>query len=425
MVTTILFGLAPVAGLAGVEPNDALGSMGRGIVGDRRLSLRNTLVVVQVALSLVLIVAGTLFVRTFHELATAPLGFAAEHLVIVNVDASRSTVTPDALPELYQRIADAAARVAGVRKASASLVTPLSGRGWNNRVGMPDGSEPPRDRVTFENAIGPDWFATYGMRILAGRDLNRRDTAGMPPVAVVNETFVRRFLGETPPIGARVTVGQPPSAETFEVVGVVNDAVYRSARRGVAPTMYHPLGQAGTLNTSFAVTLDVAGDRRALSAGLREALGQADPAIAFAVRDYTNQIGAAIAQERLVAMLSGFFGVLAMILAGLGVYGVTSYGVSRRTPELAMRMALGANASQVVRLVLRGVAAVVACGTAIGVALSVWASNFVTALLFGVQGRDPLTLGAAVAVLTLVALLAGLLPARRAARLDPNEVLRR
>ncbi|HUR19671.1 MAG TPA: ABC transporter permease, partial [Vicinamibacterales bacterium] len=259
IITTILFGLAPVAGIAGVEPNQAFGSMGRGTVGDRRLSVRNALVVVQVALSVVLLVAGALFVRTFHKLASAPLGFSAEHRVIVNVDASRSTVTPDALPEFYQRIADAAARVGGVRRASASLVTPLSGRGWNNRVAMPDGSEPPRDRVTFENAIGLDWFATYGMRILAGRDLSGHDTKGAPLVAVVNETFVRRFLGGTPPIGARVTVGQPPSADTFEVVGVVNDAVYRSARRGVVPTMYHPLGQAGTLNRSFAVTLDVPG----------------------------------------------------------------------------------------------------------------------------------------------------------------------
>jgi ABC-type antimicrobial peptide transport system permease subunit len=206
---------------------------------------------------------------------------------------------------------------------------------------------------------------------------------------------------------------------------VVNDAVYRSARRGVVPTMYHPLEQAGTLNTSFAVTLDVPGDRGALTPGLREALRQADPAVAFAVRDYTDQIGAAIAQERLVAMLSGFFGALAMLLAGIGLYGVTSYAVSRRTRELAMRMALGANAWHVVRLVLRSVAAVVACGVAIGIALSLWASKFVTTLLFGVHARDPLTLGTAVLALTMVAFLAGWLPARRAARLDPNEVLRR
>jgi len=424
MVTTILFGLAPVAGLAGVEPNQALGSMGRGVVGDRRLGLRNALVVVQVALSLVLVVAGALFVRTFHGLATAPLGFSAEHLVIVNVDAGRSTTAPDALPALYQRVADAAARVGGVTKASASLLTPLSGRGWNNRVGMPDGSEPPRDRVTFENAIGPDWFATYGMRILAGRDLDRRDTSSAPPVVVVNETFVRRFLGETPPIGARVTVGQAPSAQTFEIVGVVNDAVYRSTRRGVVPTMYHPLEQAGILNTSFAVTLDVPGDRRVLATGLRDALRQADPALAFAVRDYTDQIGAAIAQERLVAMLSGFFGMLAMLLAGIGLYGVTSYAVSRRTRELAMRMALGANAWQVVRLVLRSVAVVVGCGVAVGIALSLWASRFVAALLFGVQPRDPLTLAAGVSGLVIVAFVAGWLPARRAAKLDPNQVLR-
>ena len=425
MVTTIFFGLAPVAGLAGVAPNQALGDMGRGVVGDRRLSLRNGLVVAQVALSLVLVVAAALFVRTFHSLSTAPLGFSAEHLVIVNVDASRGAVASDALPELYQRFADAAAQVGGVRKAAASLVTPLSGRGWNNRVGMPDGSEPPRDRVTFENAIGPDWFATYGMRILAGRDLDRRDTRGAPLVAVVNEMFVRRFLRETAPIGARVTVGEPPSAHTYEVVGVVNDAVYRSTRRGVVPTMYHPLEQAGTLNTSFSVTLDVPGNRAALAPDLREVFRQADPSAAFAVRDYTDQINAAIAQERLVAMLSGFFGVLAMLLAAIGLYGVTSYAVSRRTRELALRMALGADTGRVVRLILKSVAAVAACGVAIGVALSVWASKFVTSLLFGVQARDPLTLFLAVVALTIVALVAGWLPARRAARLDPNVVLRR
>jgi putative ABC transport system permease protein len=273
--------------------------------------------------------------------------------------------------------------------------------------------------------VGLNWFATYGMRILAGRDLNRRDAKGAPPVVVVNEMFVRRFLGERPPIGARVTVGPPQSPQTFEVVGVVNDAVYRSARRGVVPTMYHPLPQAGTLNTSFAVTLDVPGDRAGLIPALREVLRQADPAIGFSVREYSDVIGTAIAQERLVAILSAFFGALATLLAGIGLYGVTAYAVSRRTAEFAIRMALGADTRNVMRLVLRSVGTVVICGTAIGIALSVWASKFVTSLLFGVEARDPLTLAGATAVLTLVALVAGCLPARRAARLDPNAILRR
>jgi hypothetical protein len=278
--------------------------------------------------------------------------------------------------------------------------------------------------MTFENAIGPGWFATYGMRILAGRDLNRLDTKGAPPVGVVNEMFVRRFLGDTPPIGARVTIGTPPRAEVFEVVGVVNDAVYRSARRGVVPTLYHPLEQAGGLGRSFSVTLNVPGDRRALTTGLHEVLRHADPALAFSVRSYSDRIGAAIAQERLVAMLAGFFGALALVLAGIGLFGVTSYAINRRTRELAMRMALGADAGQVVRLILRSVARLVACGAAIGVAISLWASRFITALLFGVQARDPVTLLAAVVILTTVALFAGWLPARRAAKLDPNIVLR-
>jgi predicted permease len=425
IITTIFFALAPVAGFAGVDPSQALGSAVRGTVSDRRATVRNALVIVQVALSLILVVAAGLFVRTFHGLASMPLGFAPENLLIVSVDASRSPVSQEALPGLYQRAAEAAATVPGVRSASSSLITPMSGRGWNNRVGMPDGSEPPRDRMTFENAVGPEWFTTYGMRILAGRALTPLDGSGSPRVAVVNEMFAKRFLADAPPVGARVTVGQPPSAQTYEVVGVVNDAVYRSARRGVVPTMYHPLEQAGTLNTSFSVTLDVPGDRRALGPGLRDALRKVDPALAFSVRPYSDQIGGAIAQERLVALLSGVFGTLALLLAAIGLYGVTAYAVSRRTRELAMRMALGASRSDVMRLVLRNVTVVVGTGAAIGIAFSLWASGFVTAMLFGVQPRDPITLVTAATVLVMTGLLAGWLPARRASRLDPNAVLRR
>ena len=424
IVTTIFFGLAPLSALTGIEPNQALGQSGRAVVGDRRVSVRNALVIVQVALSVVLVVAASLFVRTFHGLATAPLGFSADELVIVNVDAGRSTVSQDGMPEFYQRVTDAAASAPGVRMAASSVLTPLSGQGWNDPVGMPDGSPPPRDRMTFVNAVGPGWFAAYGMRILAGRDLNRLDTKGAPPVVVVNEMFVRRFLSDTPPIGARVTIGSAPRAETFEVVGVVNDAVYRSARRGVVPTIYHPLEQAGGLGRSFSVTLNVPGDRRALTAGLHEALRHADPGLAFSVRSYSDRIGAAIAQERIVAMLSGFFGLLALMLAGIGLYGVTSYAVSRRTREVAMRMALGADAGNVVRLILRNVAVIVVIGATIGVALSMWASQFVKALLFEVEARDPLTLVATVVTLTTVALFAAWMPARRAAKLDPNIVLR-
>ena len=425
IATTVLFALAPVAGLVGLQPHHALGQSGRGVVGDRHPGLRNGLVVVQVAVSLVLVVAAGLFVRTFHGLATTPLGIEPANLLIVTVDASRSAVAQGSLPALYQRTADASATASGVRRASSSLVTPLSGRGWNSRVGMPDGSEPPRDRMTFQNAVGPNWFATYGMRILSGRDLSAHDSKGAPPVAVVNETFVRRFLGDASPLGARVTVGQAPLTQTVEIVGVVNDAVYRSARRGVVPTMYHPLEQAGTLNQSFAVTIDVPGNRAAAVSSLREVLRQVDPALAFSVRDYSDVVRAAIAQERLVAILAGFFGGLALLLAGIGLYGVTSYSVSRRTAELAVRLALGAGARNVVRLVLRNVAIVVGCGAAIGIVLSWWASKFVTTLLFGVEARDPITLGSAVAVLILVALVAGGVPARRATRLDPNAVLRR
>lgn len=425
MLTTLLFGLVPAMGLSGITPNDALCDAGRGAVGDRRVNIRNGLVVLQVALSLVLIIGAALFVRTFHQLTTMPLGFVSEPLVIVSVDASRSTTPRASYLDLFQRVTGAAESAPGVRMAASSVITPMSGSGWNGRVFAPGGTAPATDPMTFINAVSPGWFETYGMRVLAGRDISTGDVRGGAPVVVVNETFVRRFVNGRSPIGTRIVVGRDESAPAHEVVGVVNDAVYRDSRRGIPPTIYYPLAQAGPLNASISVTLQVPGRRGDLSTAIRDTLRAVDPALSFSMRDYGDQVRATVAQERLVAMLSGFFGGLALLLAGIGLYGVTSYAVTRRTRELAVRMALGADATSVVRLVLRSVVALVAIGAAIGVGLSAWASSFVEALLFGVKARDPLTMVAAILALTMVSLFAGWIPARRASRLDPNVVLRR
>jgi ABC-type antimicrobial peptide transport system permease subunit len=243
-------------------------------------------------------------------------------------------------------------------------------------------------------------------------------------VAVVNETFAQQFFGATSPIGQEVVLGREPRLERFTIVGMVNDAMYRTVRTGVPPTLFVPIAQAGPLSSGFSLTVETAGSFQSTIVQLREALSRTDARLAFSFRDYADQLGASIARERLVAMLSGFFGGLALLLAGLGLYGVTSYSVQLRRPEMAVRMALGANAGGIERLVLRRVGGLVAAGVIAGVGISLWVTTFVRALLFNVDARDPLTFVAAVVTLAAVAFLAGWLPARRAARLDPNVVLR-
>lgn len=426
MATTLLFGLAPAAGLSNVRPIEAIESTGRGTHSDHHFGMRNALVIAQLAMSVVLVVGAVLFMRTFHTLTTTPLGFTPDRLLIVNVDSRSTGVAPEQRLALYQHITDAAAATPGVRRASPSFLTPVSGGGWNNDVSKPERADlPPRERMTFQNAVAPGWFDTFGMRLLSGRDVSAQDTAGSARVAVVNETFVRKFLGAAPPIGQEVVLGRAPRTERYTIVGVVNDAIYRSVRAGVPPTLFMPLAQSGQLGASFALTVQAEGDSQSVVAHLRQALSRADPRLAFSFRDYSDQLGASVARERLVAVLSGFFGGLAVLLAGLGLYGVTSYSVHLRRPEMAVRLALGANTGGIERLVLRRVGALVLVGIVIGVGLSFWAGSFVSALLFRVEARDPLTFVAAVMTLAAVGLLAGWLPARRAARLDPNVVLRR
>jgi predicted permease len=423
LVTALLFGLMPAFGLSRVSPNDALKEQSRGAIGDRRFGLRNVLVVAQVALSLALVIAAGLFVRTFASMASTPLGFEPAPLMVTTMDIRETGASGDERLIMARRTLDAALATPGVRHAGLSLITPLSGSGWNGRAKV-EGQPFTEDKSAeyWVNPVSPGWFQTYGMHIVRGRDISRADVKGSEPVVVVNETFARKFLPGDP-LSHRVIADLDGGEMPFRVIGVVSDAIYRNVRAGVVPTTYFPFQQLGRPGTSFNLTTDVgqsAEARRALAASL----AGLDARVSFAHRDLNEQVRATMAQERLVAVLSGFFGALALLLAGLGLYGVTSFAVSRRTNEIAVRMALGAPASSVVRMVLRSAGLLLAAGAVAGIALALWTSTFVGSLLFGLTPRDPFTIGAAVAALAVTALVAAWLPARRAARLDPTAVLR-
>jgi putative ABC transport system permease protein len=426
--TAVLFGMVPALRGMRVQPNEALKAQGRGVVGDDRLGLGNVLVILQVALSLVLIVAAGLFVRTFSSLANLSLGFDRDPVLVASVNAQRAQLEPADRPELFRRLLEAASGVPGVASAAVSAVTPVSGSTWNNRIELPDGPDlPEKERLTYINVISADWFRTYGTPVLAGRDFTSADRTGAQPVAIVNEAFARKFTYGKNPIGRRVRqpgYGIEPTIDR-EIVGYVKDAAYRSLREPVPPTMYVPYRQHPSPPSFMSVSVRASGGSAALlTKSLAAALTPVHGDIAITFRPLSDQVNSALTQERIVAMLSGFFGALALLLSALGLYGVTSYAVSRRRTEIGIRMALGAAPAGVIRLVLRRVVMLVGLGVVLGSAVSLWAAHLVSTLLFGLQPRDPMTLAGAVAVLGAIGAIAGWLPARRASRIDPARVLR-
>ena len=434
--TAVLFGVLPAMRASAVAPIDAMKEQGRSL-GGGRAPLSGGLVIAQVALSVVIVAAAGLFVRTFRNLAHVPLGFESERVLVVSVNLSHTRVANAERTAFLTRLADQAAAIPGVERAAASSVTPIGGFGLVDMVHV-DGFGPSLEaginghlppRTAYVNFVTPGWFATYGTAIRQGRDFTAADSKEAPPVIVVNDAFVRKYLAGKNPVGAVVGFERGLAAPTTKtVVGVVGDAAYGSLRAADEPVEYAPLAQIDFPMTPLvdnAISVRSAnGPPMMLARSIGEAFARIDRDITVAFRPVSEQVDASLTQERLVAMLSGFFGALALLLAGLGLYGITAYGVARRRTEIGIRMALGSTGTRVVQLVVSRSAALVAIGVVIGVGVSVWASRFVSSLLFGLDAHDPATLAAAGATLVLVAVAAAWLPARRASRLDPASVLR-
>jgi putative ABC transport system permease protein len=382
----------------------------------------------------VLIVAAGLLIRTFERLATLPLGFDTDRVLIVNVDVTRAPINPANRVPFFHQLVAAVAAVPGVVRAGGSMATPVTGGGMLSFVDLP-GAPPPQpepgpvpfwnSRGVMTNEITPGWLATYGTAVLAGRDIDERDTKGALPVALVNKAYARKFLADKNPIGETVRLAMIPPKT---IVGVVSDAVYVSVRDGVRPTVYIPLAQRALEGpTPSDVTISVrssAGPPALLAPRVAAALTGVDRNLTLTFRPLQDRVDASLTQERLVALVTGFFGTLALLLAGLGLYGVTSYAVTRRRAEIGIRMALGAEPAGVVRLVLVRVFVLVALGVIIGTAVSWWSAQFIASLLYDLQPRDPVTLMSAAITLTAVGAIAGWLPAFRASRIDPAQVLR-
>jgi predicted permease len=420
VATAVLFGLAPALRATQLDLSAEFQGGTRTLGGGGRSRLARTLMVVQIALSLVLLVSTALFMRTLSNLNTVDAGFNRRALALFRIDLSSAGYARGQVTAAQMRVLERLELIPGVQEATFSS-TPLLNLGrWSSPVRIP-GSTPPSGGTTNVNlnAVAPNFFVALKMPLLFGRAFTERDDVAAPRVAIVNRTFAKKIFGDESPLGRRFTV----TAGEFEIVGVCGDAKYANLREAVPPTVYIPALQHRDGNAHFAVR--VAGDPSAIFPSLRAAVREIDPTLpVLNLRTQDEQLERNHAQERLFARLSGFFGALALVLACVGLYGLMSYQVLRRTGEIGLRMALGALPAHVLRMMLKESLALVCLGVILGLSGAWFGSRLVAGLLFGMSATDPSTYALVALQLVAVTLFAALVPARRAARIEPLAALR-
>ncbi len=425
MATGLLFGLAPALMSARVDPASVLKGSAQSISGrEARWSVRKALVAVQVALSLVLLVGAGMFVRTLGNYSRLNPGFDRDHLLSVHLDTHMVNYQASDFPSLYERLTSQLEAIPGVRSASVTTCSIVSGCLDSNAVRIADdkhlgGSRKAESQV---NNVAPNYFETVGIGLLQGRGFTTTDGPASPKVAIVNQAFARQFLSGSDAVGRRFSYADTPQ-ESFAIVGEVADARVNDIREEAPPVIYYPIAQApGNID---GLEIRTMADPQGIAAQVRQAVAAVDHRIPIIdIITLNEEVKNNLSQQRLIARLTSIFGLLALGLACLGLYGVMSYIVERRTSEIGVRLALGSTRQAVLRLVLQETLLLITVGGLIGLALSIAAMHLATSFLFGLSPEDPATIGGALLLLLLVSMAAGFFPAWRAASIDPMQALR-
>ncbi len=426
LLTTILFGLAPAFHATRIAPAAALKSAGRNLAGGReRFSLRRGLVVSQVAFSLVLLVGAILFVRSLKNILSVNAGFQTAGIMEADLDFRQLKIPASQRPSYKLNLIDRLRALPGVEGVADASVVPLSGFGWQENILL--AGDPKRAGVApLFNRVSPDFFNTMGIRIMAGRAFNERDSSNSSKVAIVNQSFVKKILNGANPIGAHFQIEEAVgrARPVYEVVGLVRDTKYYNLRDEFAPEVYVTTAQDDEPDESAGLLIRSSLPMGTLTQELKSALAEASPEIGEEFHVMQTNIRDSLLRERLMAALSGFFGALATLLAMMGLFGVMSNSVARRTGEIGLRIALGAQRRNILGMVLGEAGTMLVIGLAVGAALALALGKTAGAMLFGLKPYDPLTILLSAIALATVAILSCYLPAHRAARLDPMVALR-
>jgi predicted permease len=421
MLTGVVFGLLPALRTTRVDLAGAMKENSRSVTGSRS-TLSKGLLVLQVAMSLVLLVGAGLFLRTLDNLKRVDVGFDSTNLLMFNVNPGVNRYDVERSAQVFRQVQDRMSSLPGVKSAGLTRTTLLSGSTSTSSMWKQgQTSETAAEGQMFMMDISPTFFATMSIPVLRGRGFTDHDDMNAPKVAIINEAAARKLFPDGDVLGRRIG-GSFEKSNEFEIVGVVRDTKYASVRDPGPPTMYRCAfqGPARSLN----VVLRTVGDPLAMTETVRAAMRDVDSTLPIQrFTSQTEQISLRFAQERLFATAYTAFGALALVLACIGLFGLMSYNVARRTSEIGIRMALGAQRSTVIGMVMRESMLLVGSGVALGLGAALWAGRFVKSVLYGLSANDPITIAVAVALISVVAALAGYLPARRASNVDPMEAL--